>query len=262
MRIAINLATRPYTDQRPALRQLRLGMAVLAVILALLALGMLHFHQAALRMAAQQQSMDLAIAKLQNEQQGYKNQMQQPANARVLTQADFLNQLFDEKSFSWTETMEDLETTLPAGVQVTAIEPVRDKEGNLTLHLRVSGNRDRVVDLLRAMEHSPRFVSPRIVGENAESGNGPGGLQPISDSMRVNFDILAEYSQATLAQRKAALNARNHPNPQTKQNASSSAQKSSAKAARKPSAVKTRAASPPKMRGGPMPPRPGSGVPR
>lgn len=260
MRIAINLATRPYTDQRPAIRQLRLGMAVLALLLALLALGMLHFHQAALRMAAQQQTMNLAITKLENEQQGYKNQMQQPANARVLTQADFLNQLFDEKSFSWTETMEDLETTLPAGVQVTAIEPVRDKEGNLTLHLRVSGNRDRVVDLLRAMEHSPRFVSPRIVGENSENGNGPGGLQPISSAMRVNFDILAEYSQATLAQRKADLDARNHPHPT--QIASSSEKKSSAKATRKPLTVKSSALLPHRMHGGPKLPRPGSEAPR
>ncbi len=31
--------------------------------------------------------------------------------------------LFAEKSFSWTSVMMDLERVLPAGVQVTSIEP-------------------------------------------------------------------------------------------------------------------------------------------
>ncbi len=63
--------------------------------------------------------------------------MQQPDNARTLQQAESLNQLFDEKAFSWTLAMEDLETVLPAGVQVTTLEPTV-KDGQITVHLRVS----------------------------------------------------------------------------------------------------------------------------
>ena len=95
--------------------------------------------------------------------------MQQPANAQLLDQAEALNQLFDEKAFSWTLAMEDLETVLPGGVQVTSIEPIRDKDGHITLHLRVVGPRDLADDLVRNLEHSRRFLLPRIVGENAES---------------------------------------------------------------------------------------------
>ena len=87
-------------------------MAVLAVILIGLGFGLMHFHQSALRMAAQEDAMDRAIAAKQHEEQGYRAQMQQPANARVLQQAQFLNELFDEKSFSWTAAMEDLERVL------------------------------------------------------------------------------------------------------------------------------------------------------
>jgi len=100
MRITLNLATRPYADLGPALKQLRIGMAVLGVILIGLIFGLLHFHQAAVRMAAQEQALDQAVAKVRQEETGYQAQMQQPANARVLTQANFLNGLFDEKSFS------------------------------------------------------------------------------------------------------------------------------------------------------------------
>ncbi len=204
MRITLNLASRPYTDQGPAIRQLRIAMAVLLVLIAALAWGLETFHQSALKMAADQDQLQQSIARIRAEQQGYQTQMQQPQNARVLTQATFLNQLFEEKSFSWTATMEDLEPVLPAGVQVTAIEPIRAKDGTLTLRLRVNGLRERAVEMIRNMEHSRRFVSPRITGENAENTTGPGEQQIASGPTRVTFDILAEYNPATLAERKAA----------------------------------------------------------
>ena len=117
-------------------------------------------------------------------------------------QAGALNRLFDEKAFSWTLAMEDLETVLPGGVQVTTLEPVRAKDGHITLHLRVIGPRDLAVDLVRNLEHSKRFLLPRIVGENAETSGGPGEkLEPVSASNRFDFDLLAEYNPATFGDR-------------------------------------------------------------
>ena len=257
MQITLNLASRPYTDHRPLIRQLRMGMAVMGLLLALLALGMLHFHQAALHIEARRIQLDSALTKLQQQEAADRASMQLPANARVLTQAEYLNNLFDEKSFSWTETTEDLETTLPAGVQVTAIEPVRDKMGRLTLRLRVTGQRGPVVDLLRAMEHSPRFVHPRIAGENAASENGPGGQQAVNAPLLVNFDLLAEYSQATLAERKAEIAARLHPQTQDTKSATEKPTSHT-----KPAAAPKSRAGAARLHGGPMKPRPGSAVTR
>ncbi len=257
MQITLNLASRPYADHRPMFRQLRMGMAVMALLLALLVLGMLHFHQSALRMEARRARLQSSLAQLQQQELADRTSMQLPANARVLTQADYLNHLFDEKSFSWTETMEDMETTLPAGVQVTAIEPVRDKQGRLTLRLRVTGQRGPVVDLLRAMEHSPRFVHPRIVGENAASENGPNGVQAANAPQLVNFDLLAEYSQATPAERKAEIAARLHPHAQPTETAKTT----SATQARHSVATKSPVGAV-RLHGRPMQPRQGSAVPR
>ena len=205
MRITLNLATRPYADQGPAIKRLRIGMAVLAVVLALLGLGLMHFHQTALRMAAQEAVVDESIARIQHEQTGYQAQMQQPANAKVLTQAQFLNQLFEEKSFSWTAAMEDLERVLPGGVQVVSLEPSRGKDGRLTLRLRTSGQRERSVELVRNMERSRRFANPRVSGENAENSSSQNGFQQVSDANRVSFEILAEYNPATLEERRAEI---------------------------------------------------------
>lgn len=210
MKITLNLATRPYADQGPALKRLRIGMAALAVVLIGLVFGLLHFHQAALRVKAQEDVLDRSIVQIRQEEQGYQRQMQQPDNAKVLTQAGFLNALFDEKSFSWTEAMEDLERVLPAGVQVQAIEPVRDKDGRLTLRLRVAGLRERSVAMVRNMEHSPRFASPRISGENEENNNARTGMQQVGEPSRVSFDLLAEYNPATPDERRAEIDAQKH----------------------------------------------------
>jgi type IV pilus assembly protein PilN len=108
--------------------------------------------------------------------------------------------------------MEDLERILPAGVQVTALEPSRGKDGRITLHLRVSGQRERSVELVRNMEKSRRFVSPRLSSENAEN-NAQGALQPVQETGRVTFDILAEYNPATLEERRMAIAAQKRAHP-------------------------------------------------
>jgi len=47
MRITLNLATRPFADLGPAIKRLRIAMAVLAVIAIGLGLGLRAFHQKA-----------------------------------------------------------------------------------------------------------------------------------------------------------------------------------------------------------------------
>jgi type IV pilus assembly protein PilN len=205
MRISVNLATRPFADLGPTLKRLRIGMAILAVLSGAFWLG-IHLLDSKAEAARQRERMlDGAVTQLNQERQGYQNQLHQPDNAGVLAQVDALNRLFDEKSFSWTLAMEDLETVLPANVQVVSLEPVRDKDGTITLHLRVQGPRDRAVTLVQNLEHSRRFVLPRIVNETAETGNGPAEhLAPATMTSNVNFDLLADYNPATPEERRAA----------------------------------------------------------
>ncbi|MGB6688857.1 MAG: fimbrial assembly protein [Terracidiphilus sp.] len=215
MRITLNLATRPFADLGPAIKRLRIAMGALAGVSILLGFGLHLVHSKAEQARARVHSLDGAIARVTNEREGYTNLMHQPANAQLLTQAGVLNQLFDEKGFSWTLAMEDLETVLPGGVQVTSLEPIRDKEGVITLHLRVKGPRNREVELVQNLEHSRRFLSPRIVGENAESNEGGPNqqLQPVTASSPFDFDLLAEYNPATASEliqaKKAASEAKN-----------------------------------------------------
>ena len=206
MRITLNLATRPFADIGPAIKRLRIAMAVLVVIAIGLGFGLRAFDQKATEARARDHSLDGQIARITQERQGFQAMMRQPANAQVLAQSSVLNKLFDQKAFSWTLAMEDLETVLPGGVQVSTLEPVPAKDGHVTLHLRVIGPRDRAIDLVRNLEHSRRFLFPRITGENSvETTTRPGEApEPVSASNRVNFDLLAEYNPALPGERKHA----------------------------------------------------------
>ena len=195
MRIGINLATRPFADLGPILKRLRITMGLLALTAILFGFGLHAIHHKAELARARDHSLDGRIAGIRNERQGYQAIMRQPDNAQTMAQVARLNKLFDEKAFSWTLAMEDLETVLPGGVQVTTLEPARAPDGIITLKLRVVGPRDRAIELVQNLEHSRHFVVARIVGESAEANGGPSErAQPVSASSRVNFDLLADYN--------------------------------------------------------------------
>ena len=217
MRITLNLATRPFADLAPAIKRLRIAMAILAVIAIALVLGLRAVHQKAEEARQHEHSLDGQIARINHERQGYQAMMQQPDNARLLTQADALNRLFDQKAFSWTLAMENLETVLPGGVQVSSIEPTPNKDGHITLKLRVIGAHDRSVELLRNLEHSRRFFQPRIVGETSDAGNNANQrLEPVSQSNRFTFDLQVEYNPPSPDEKRPAPSSEQRPAPSSK----------------------------------------------
>jgi type IV pilus assembly protein PilN len=195
MRIAINLATRPFVELRPLFARLRLVTAALALTAVALGIGLHILNKHARAAQAQMDSLKAQTLAVQLERQANEARMRQPQNRAVLERSLFLNDLFARKSFSWTAVMMDLERVLPAGVQVTSIEPSITAEGNVNIRLRVSGQRDLAVDLVRNLEHSQRFLAPHLNNETAQSQER--GLQPVADTGApggVEFDILSGYN--------------------------------------------------------------------
>lgn len=204
MRVSVNLATRPFTELRPLFLRLRVAMALLAALALGLGFGL---HTLNARAHAAQARMDALRAQtlgFQQERQRDEARMRQPGNRAVLERSQFLNAVFAQKSFSWTSVMMDLERVLPAGVQVTSIEPVITKEGDVNIRLKVSGDRDRAVQLVRNLEQSQRFLAPRLSGESAQAGETGRGLGagaaaagPAVGPAKVEFDILSGYNPLT-----------------------------------------------------------------
>ncbi len=219
MRLTINLATRPYVELDRIFRQLRLAIGVLALV----AIGLFFWLHARTGQAREQQRQLEAIqartATLDAERTHNEQRLRLPANAAVLQQVDFLNTLFQRKSFSWTAVLMDLEEVLPAGVQVTSIDPQILSTGEVNIRMRVSGPREKAVQLVRNLEGSHRFIAPRIVGETQqqqEKGTGvtlsaaylPNGAVPgaqpnvpgtlpgtaATSPLNVDFDLIAGYN--------------------------------------------------------------------
>jgi type IV pilus assembly protein PilN len=210
MRITVNLATRPFIELRPLYAKLRLSAA--ALTLAAVALGVaLHFLNAKAREAeAQMNALKTRTQGYQQLRQRNEARMRQPQNMAVLERSRFLNALFAKKSFSWTAVMMDLERVLPAGVQVTSIEPAATKSGEVNIRLRVSGERDRAVELVRNLEKSQRFISPRLANESSQVQEGSATAASTAPGA-VEFDIYSGYNplpEATAADIKNKSNER------------------------------------------------------
>ena len=207
MKVTLNLATRPFTDLGPAIKRLRIGMGILAGLCLLSLIGLHLFDSQAAAARATEHSLDGDIAKQQAVRQNAQAYMQQPDNAQLLRQAQFLNDRFAEKAFSWTLAMEAMETVLPAGVEVTSIEPQRTKEGQINVAIRVLGPHNESVDLVRNLERSRRFIAPRIDNEAAESSNNPNARMqpPVSASNEFEYELFAGYNPPS-AEELAAQN--------------------------------------------------------
>ena len=262
MRISLNLATRPYADIGPAIKRLRIAMAVLVVIGIGLGIGLRAVHQQAEEARKTEQQVQSKIDAINRERQGYHELMRQPANDALLKQAAALNQLIDEKTFSWTLAMEDLETVLPGGVQAVSLDPGRDsKTGIITLKLRVVGARDRAVDLVENLEHSKHFLLPRIVAESLEStGGAQDRVEPPSASTRVNFELQAQYNPAESLDHKAQHKAEKSAALETR--ASHSAPTHAAKAPVAPGQKPVQPTNPVRNKANRLNPKPNSGGPR
>jgi type IV pilus assembly protein PilN len=210
VRLSINLATRPYVELDRLLKQLRIALGVLAV----LAIGLgIWLHSMSARAKEQQRQMDALnaqVSRLASERATNEARLRQPVNAATLSRNQFLNTLFARKSFSWTAVLMDLEEVLPSGVQVSAIEPILTSTGEVTIRLRVVGDRDRTILLVKNLEQSKRFISPRLAGEAQQTAEkkgqqsiganglpqltvaaGAAGLPPIAG---VEFEIVSGYN--------------------------------------------------------------------
>src|SRR6201996_5287176 len=204
MRIQLNLATRPFVELGPLYLRLRILIILLAVIAVPLWILLATEKQKASEAQARLTAVELQIQAVEPQRQAFQAQMREPKNAAVLSQSQFLNRLFASKAFSWTAVMMDLENVLPSGVQVLNIDPVIAKDGKVTIRLRVSGAHERAVDLVRNLEHSHRFLSPRVARETAESTQKGRQVEQVNTASNVNFDLLAEYNPLPDTPEKAA----------------------------------------------------------
>jgi Tfp pilus assembly protein PilN len=188
MRLDINLASQPYEDARQF--WLRWGTAVAGAGILTLALVTITITG---WFAARHDHAEIADLRAQIAQRDHTRQLAEaflnrPENRATRDQSQFINELIERKSLSWTHVLEDLEKVMPPRVHLVSIHPELDEDNQLTLKMVVGGDsRDHLIELARRMEDSRRFSQTYIGIEHFDNAAAASG----GDS--VQFDINGVY---------------------------------------------------------------------
>ena len=185
MRIDINLATQAYEDLRKFWLRWGAPLLVLGILTLLLLysviVGLISARQDS-RLIRERQGQ---IASRDREKTAAEALLNLPQNRTTRDRAQFLNDLFQRKAFSWTRVFEDMEQVMPARLHVVSIKPEMGDDNQLEIKLAVAGeSRDRALELVRRMEASKRFQQTHIESERELTGQGGDNVQ---------FDITALY---------------------------------------------------------------------
>lgn len=170
-----NLSTRPFYNERVV--QISLAAAAL-LILALTAFNVVQFRSLSGRHAellARVGDAERQATTLRSDADRARRSVDRSQLERVAASAREANSLIDARTFSWTELLNRLETTLPADVRIQSVRPVVDKDGNLTVAMIVLGRRaEDIEQFVEQLEGTKAF---RHVYTRSESTNPQGLLE-------------------------------------------------------------------------------------
>jgi len=202
MRLDINLASHPYEDARQFWMRWGSATGALAVVtLVLLTMTVTGWFNARRDHAAMAEKRAM-IADRERIRTNAEDFLNRPENRNTRDASQFLNQLIERKSFSWTRVLEDLEKVMPPRVHVVAINPELDEDNLLALKMTVAGDsRDRAIELAKRMEESHRFAQTNILTERSMLNKGA------SNGDTEQIDLMAEYIPSLAAAPASAASA-------------------------------------------------------
>jgi cell division protein FtsB len=152
-----NLSTRPFYNERAVY----LGLAILALVV----LGVTGFNARQLvslsarntALAAQIARDEAAAAELARDAQAIRRNTDRRQLEAVAAAAREANDLIDQRTFSWTEFFNLIESTLPPDVMLTSVRP-QFREGVISIMIGVVGRRADDIDaFMAALEKTGAF---------------------------------------------------------------------------------------------------------
>ena len=186
MKVRLNLSTSPLESNR----RFTMGATVIGAI-AIVALLVLSYRTFSVwrsdkLLRARQDTLELQIAKLQQQRQGLSEFFENSQTVQRRQRAAYLNSLIQQRAFPWIKIFMDLERILPEGVRVVSIEP---KLAGDTVQLTVlvgAMSDESKLKFLKALENSPEFSHIELLSESRPAW--------AEETDRVMLSLQAEYS--------------------------------------------------------------------
>jgi len=177
MKVNLNLSSNPFVNNR--------SFCLLAGCLFLILVGLSYWNVALLRKVhGRKLKMDSSLiysheqfAKMEREEMEIKARLLKPETADFLETVEFVNQLIERKTFSWTTLLNDLEQLTPGSIQVVSIRPrvVKNEFGvEITANARSSAD---YIEFIKNLEGSDKFQKLTPIYEDLSKTPGFSGKQ-------------------------------------------------------------------------------------
>jgi Tfp pilus assembly protein PilN len=163
-----NLSTRPFYNERAARAALGLAALLLLSLTVFNAVQGVSLRGRERELSGRATGARNEAEVLRAEAQRVRTQIDPKELATVSAAAREANDLIAQRTFSWVQLFQQLESTLPAGVRLTSIEP-RIDEGVVTVSMTVEARSyDALSTFMEALESRGGFrkVLPPVTSED------------------------------------------------------------------------------------------------
>jgi hypothetical protein len=153
-----NVSTRPFYNERAV----HLALGVVAAVLLILTLfnvgRAIALSTRNTDLAAQIRRDEEQAAKLEKDARQLRSRINQAELEVVVAAAREANALIDQRTFSWTEFFNLIESTLPANVMLTSVTPeVKDGKTEVSMVV-LAKNAEDIDEFMEALEGTKAFV--------------------------------------------------------------------------------------------------------
>ena len=164
--IRTNLSTRPFYNERAVhVWLLMAALLVLAATVWNVTTG-LRYQQGDSELARQADADEARTQQIRQQVTKLRGSVDPRQIDAASTSARQANELIDRRTFSWTELLNRLETTLPAEAHIVAVRPKVDRANGILLTLNiVARDVDDVNQFMENLEETGAFVNPRPTTE-------------------------------------------------------------------------------------------------
>jgi Tfp pilus assembly protein PilN len=183
-----NLSTRPFYNERAVHWALAVAFAAVVALTVFNVTRVISLSARQGTLSSEVQREEARIRQLTADATKVRAGIDQKALARVIASAKEANAIIDQRTFSWTELFNHLESTLPTGVMLTSVRP-RIQKDELRIELTVLGREvEQIDDFIEKLEATGAF-SGVLAGE-----------EQVTEEDEIQARIEARYNPASRTQ--------------------------------------------------------------
>jgi Tfp pilus assembly protein PilN len=188
--LTTNLSTRPFYNERALHWALALAFAAIVGLTVFNVTRVLSLSARQATLSAEVERREVRVQALTAQAAKVRGSIDQNALAHVIAAAKEANAIIEQRTFSWTELLNHLESTLPTGVMLTSVRP-RAQKDQFTITLTVRGRKvEQIDEFIEKLEATGAF-SDVLTSEES-----------VNDEEQIEARLQGRYRPAGRAQRE------------------------------------------------------------